>query len=114
MYYWYGYCYFCLEGINCVVLEVQLSGQDSDVDSSHSVCSGSDTHSGHTSLSGTTDKGSLSGPSVQVSIPTEAINTNLYSKTISPGNHSLSINLIDEKYAFFRNRHKICEQLKLI
>lgn len=38
------------------VSDALSSGQESDVDSSHSVCSGSDTHSGHTSLSGLTEK----------------------------------------------------------
>ncbi|XP_017780111.1 PREDICTED: protein furry isoform X2 [Nicrophorus vespilloides] len=49
------------------ISDTALSAHDSDVESSHSVCSGSDTHSGHTSLSGTTEKGSISGPIVHIS-----------------------------------------------
>lgn len=62
------------------------SGQDSDVDSSHSFCSGSDTHSGHTSLSGVTEKGSIGGPSVHVSCSSgDSSGGTLHAGSVSPG-----------------------------
>ena len=63
-----------------------VGGQDSDVDSTHSICSGSDTYSGHTSLSGLTEKGSISGLSVHVSNSSvDVSNTALLTTSTSPG-----------------------------
>ncbi|XP_025832530.1 protein furry homolog [Agrilus planipennis] len=56
------------------------TSQDSDVDSSHSVCSGSDTQSGHTSLSGLTEKSYGGGT---VTGPVECSNAVLVSAAIS-------------------------------
>lgn len=77
------------------VLEAS-SGQDSDVDSSHSYCSGSDTHSGHTSLSGLTDKGSITGPTVQVSCSSggESSSSTVNASGSSPGIFNVMLFLI--------------------
>ncbi|KAF5278115.1 hypothetical protein FQR65_LT03631 [Abscondita terminalis] len=57
--------------------DVASSGPDSDVDSTQSACSGSDTHSGHTSLSGPIEKSVVSSHFSSSTYTTECSNTTL-------------------------------------
>ncbi|XP_071055767.1 protein furry isoform X2 [Onthophagus taurus] len=81
--------------------EIVLSSQDSDVDSTHSICSGSDTHSGHTSLSNAERVslvGPLLSPTLQVNSIVDASNNALLATSVSPepdiknGTVSVSLN----------------------
>lgn len=60
------------------------TGQDSDADS-HSVCSGSDTHSGHTSLSGVTEKASITATTTGHTSTLDVINPAFITTSTSPG-----------------------------
>lgn len=55
-------------------------GQDSDVESSNSNVSGSEAHSGHTSLCSNVDEGWLSAPRVLLSEASTIVNSNSLGK----------------------------------